>query len=224
VFCEGFEDYGDGAAPGMNVWVRQSQTLVVGSQRVARGQRALHVPDMVSGERFIRTTKPFPMLGNRMYGRLFVWIEKEPQEKPASVYHWTAAEASERPQGGALVLRAVGGLMFNVGDNRLLFNIETHGSGETARTDGSSRVMPRRWHCFEWMLDRQGNQFRFWWNGQERPGLAWPQPGRTPEAKYNFPEMKAFSIGWAEYQVTRTPWEIWLDELALHTDRVGCDR
>lgn len=229
-FCEDFESYGEGEAPGRGVWVGGHPSLVVDAVHVARGQRALHVPPTTKGPRFIRTTKPFPALGQRHYGRLFLWIEQEPVEKPATVYHWTVAEASERAQGGARVLRSVGGLQRGAGNNQLLFNVETHDgtpTHEAARTDRESRVATRRWHCLEWFLNKEKNEFRFWWDGQERPGLTWPAPDsndpKYTSPQYFFPEMKSFSIGLAEYQQTITPWEVWIDEVVLHGERIGCD-
>jgi hypothetical protein len=31
------------------------------------------------------------------------------------------------------------------------------------------------------------------------------------------------TFGWAEYQAAATPWEIWIDEIAIDSKRIGCD-
>lgn len=122
-------------------------------------------------------------------------------------------------------MRSVGGLFYNPGDNRLFFNIETRdgtSNHEVGRHDRNAKLAPRTWHCFEWFLDVDRNQGRVWWNGQERTSLAWPG-GSTPLPKYALPEMKSFLLGVTEYQPTDAPWEMWMDELVLHTDRIGCE-
>jgi hypothetical protein len=222
-FCESFEAYPEAAFSSNTTWARVGSKVSVGSAHVARGMRALRVAGVTSGQNFIRTTKPFPALAQAHYGRIFLWIDQEPQMKPATVYHWTAAELSDRTTGNGLVVRTVGGLDYGPGNNQLFFNIETHGMGETGRGDQRARLAPKVWHCLEWYVNRQGNMYKAWWNGQERTSLQWPAGASAADPKYAFPEFKSLAIGIDEYQPVDTAWDIWIDEVALHTDRIGCD-
>ena len=79
------------------------------------------------------------------------------------------------------------------------------------------------WHCAEWYFDTPKNEARFWWNGQERPRLHWVN-NKPDQPQFTFPDVKAQSIGWAEYQGTKTPYESYIDEIAIDPNRIGCDQ
>jgi hypothetical protein len=231
-FCESFESYAEGAAPGGGVWTRNASDIVVGSGHVARGQRALHVPGLTGGEHFIRTTKPFPMFGSKMFARMLFWIEKEPIEKPMNSsgnnYHWTTAELSALSGGAGWVMRPIGGFFLGPGNDQLAFSIETRGQGEAARWDSKALLAPHVWHCFEWSIDVSKNEMKVWWNGQEDLKMDWPDPKNPTGSQYTdprflFPELKSLSVGMAEYQRTNTPWDVWIDEVVVDSQRIGCN-
>jgi hypothetical protein len=220
--CESFESYAEGAAPDPAIWARTDPSIVVGSARAARGSKALHIPPFMAGMRFIREKKTFPA-PNGFYGRAFFWIERQPIEPPPEgLYHWTVIEAGSHPNdNGGPVLR-LGGHLRDKGVNYMRFNFETHGMGETGLTDTKVQFDPKVWHCVEWYFNTTTNEARFWWNGQERTALHWQGPPAN-QPQFTFPTLAAQSFGWAEYQVPATPWEIWIDELAIDTQRIGCD-
>jgi len=222
LFCESFEDVADGAPPDPAVWTRTSNDLVVDSTRAARGgKKALHIPPLLSGAKYIREKKSLPATGPTFYGRVFFWIEKQPLEKPATLYHWTLLEADEGDSINAGRVLRLGGHIEASGTNWLRFNFETHGNpGETGLSDQNLIVTTKRWYCAEFYYWLPDNEARFWLDGVEDPNLHW----KGPMGAYTFPSAIAWmTFGWAEYQVAQTPWELWIDEIALDTKKIGCD-
>src|SRR5262249_39950519 len=101
--------------------------------------------------------------------------------------------------------------------------IETHGAGETGTGDFNTTIPLKSWQCLEWYFNTPKNEARLWWNGQERTKLGWSD-SRSNEPKYDFPEFKSLSIGWGTYQKPDAPFEVWIDEIAIGNERIGCDR
>jgi hypothetical protein len=221
LLCESFEDIADGAPPNPAIWTRTSNDIVVDSARAANGgKKALHIPPLLRGAKYIRENKTVAAMGKSFYGRLFFWIEKQPTEKPATLYHWTLLEADEADSISAGRVLRLGGHIEASGTNWLRFNFETHGNpGETGLSDQSAVLSPRQWYCAEFYYSLTDNEARFWLDGVEDPKLHW----KGPMAGYTFPAAIAWmTFGWAEYQAALTPWELWIDEIALDTKKIGC--
>jgi hypothetical protein len=64
------------------------------------------------------------------------------------------------------------------------------------------------------------SEARIWLDDVERPKLHWQNnmPGM-----FSFPAaIQSLSFGWVEYQPPATPWEVWLDEIAVDANPIGC--
>jgi hypothetical protein len=221
-FCESFEDVAAGAPPDPTVWTRTSNDVVVDGTRAALGgKKSLHIPPMVSGAKYIRENKTIVQLGTAFYGRIYFWIEQQPVEKPATLYHWTLLEADEGASVNAGRVLRLGGHIEATGTNWLRFNFETHGNpGETGLSDQNLVVSKQRWYCVEFYYSLPDNEARFWLDGVEDPTLHW----KGPMGGYTFPAaIQWMTFGWAEYQVAQTPWEVWIDEIALDKQQIGCE-
>jgi hypothetical protein len=220
-FCESFEDVAAGAPPNPAVWTRNANDVVVASGRAARGTRSLHVGPLKGGSHYIRQSKSFDATGPVFYGRMFLWVESFPVESPqppTTVYHWDFLEASGRPDGGGFVVR-LGGHNRASGELFLRLNIEPHSAlPETGLFDKNFPLQARRWYCVEWFLDGPNSEARFWYDGVERTDLHW----RNTKPAYVFPAFRSINFGWYEHQGTRTPYEVYLDEIVLDTQRIGC--
>jgi hypothetical protein len=219
--CESFEGE-EGAAPDPKVWMRNNDGLALSSHRAARGMRSLHVPPMTGGQNFIRETKTFPPMNGAFYGRFFLWIERIPVEAPDRLYHWTFLEGSDSDTDkGGWVIRLGG----HHRANRLSlirFNINTHtGEGEDGTADLVNGFQPQRWYCIEFYWDTPKSEARFWINGVEDTMLHWL---KNRAGAYVFPTLKTLRFGWAEYQGTKTPYEAYIDEIAIDPGRIGCEQ
>ncbi|HEY2900359.1 MAG TPA: hypothetical protein VGL59_07275 [Polyangia bacterium] len=156
MFCESFETIADGAPPDPAIWTRTSNDLVVDSSRAARGgKKSLHIPPLRSGAKYIRENKTIAALGTSFYGRVYVWIDQQPLEKPASLYHWTLLSADELQDFNAGKVLRVGGHIEAAGTNWMRFNFQTHGMpGETGLSDPQLTLSTKKWYCVEFYYSK----------------------------------------------------------------------
>jgi hypothetical protein len=242
VFCEDFENVVAGQQPSAARWTQDVGPDVVDEAHPHGGRLALHVPPTTGGTcapipnspvklcstaRFIRMSDAFPAaVRQRFFGRLWFYVERQPTENHGQDYHWTLMEAGAGTSYyGGLAVR-IGGHLDSRGVNWLRFHLETQEltdpNHETGLSDLQAIVKPRTWTCVEWFYDGPASEAMFWLDGQERPALHWkgPTPGRP---QWTFPAVfKSLAVGWREYQATQTPWEVFVDDIALHTQRIGC--
>ncbi len=172
------------------------------------------MPPRGAGGSYITETKNIPGGGKTFYGRMLFWFEQLPLQKPGSLYHWVMVA----PQGGGMNLR-IGGHVERDGSNWIRFNPGGPG-GETGLSDLTAVMEAKRWYCLEWYFDTPNNEARFWFDGQERPVLHW----KDSVAGWHFPPGGITSIGFGfeEYQGAPSPFELFIDEIALGTQRIGC--
>ena len=204
---------------------------VIDGVQKARGAKALHFTIMGSGQSAIRESRTFPAPNNTYYGRAFVYFASLPTPTTGFTYsHWTMIAATGSQVSGEI---RVSGQMQNgmsywgVGtDNR----VDANGTGDWTNSDkdpnGKPVAVPTgRWLCIEWMHKGDTNETRFWWDGVEHPSL-YTMPstphGGNPTEPIILPQFKNVWLGWAEYQPTMEPFELWLDEIAIDKDRIGC--
>jgi len=202
---------------------------VVDDVQAARRKKALHVTVNGNGPSYIKETKTFPAASDTYYGRLFVYFHSLPAA-PLTYAHWTFIAASGTGVSGEI--RVSGQLqngvnLFGVGtDNRT----DPNGTGDWTNADTDpagtpSSVPVDRWICVEWMHKGDTSETRFWWDGVEHPSL-----GTTPTTPHGgnsaqpflLPQFTDLWLGWYEYQVTDETFELWLDEIAIDVQRIGC--
>jgi hypothetical protein len=223
LLCEDFES----GALDPATWKTLGDAPVVEEVRAARGKRALHVVKNGNGRSAIRVTRTFPVPNNTYYARMFVYFDSLPTE-PMSYAHWTFAAATGTGVAGEI--RLSGQLQrkanrFGVGtDNR-----KEDGTGDWTSSDrdpdpASNAVPEKQWLCIEWMHDGGSNQTRFWWDGVEHPSLATTptRHGGKKNVPFLLPRFDALWFGWQEYQPSTQRFELWIDEVAIDTQRIGC--
>ncbi|HXI58883.1 MAG TPA: hypothetical protein VNO55_22605 [Polyangia bacterium] len=212
--CESFEEVPVGGKPDPMLWTTPADIKVDDLHPALGGKRALHLPPRGSGGSYITETRTIPGGGKLFYGRILFWFEQLPLQKPGSLYHWVMIA----PQGGGMNLR-IGGHVERDGSNWLRFN-PGGPAGETGLSDLTAVMVARRWYCLEWFFDTPNNEARFWLDGQERPVLHW----KDSVAGWHFPPAGITSLGFGfeEYQGAPSPFELFIDELALGTQRIGC--
>jgi hypothetical protein len=222
LFCEDFEAVAEGSPPDPAIWTRTSNDLLVDGVHAALGsKKALHIPPLLTGAKYIRESKTIAAMGKAFYGRVFFWIEQQPLEKPGSLYHWTLLSADELVDYNAGKVLRLGGHIEGAGTNWVRFNFQTHGNpGETGLSDPTLVLSTKRWYCAEFYYSLTDNEARIWLDGVEDPKLHW----KGPMGGYTFPTAVTWmTFGWAEYQAAKTPWEIWIDEIAIDTKQIGCN-
>ena len=213
-FCEGFETVAAGGPADPKVWMTAPK-IVVDTLHPALGtKQSLHLPPVGTGGGYVTETTNIPGGGKTFYGRLFFWFDRLPLQPPGSLYHWVMIS----PKGGPYDLR-IGGHIERDGSNWVRFNPGGPG-GETGLSDLTAVMVAKQWYCMEFFFDTPNNESRIWLDGQERPVLHW----KNSVAGWQFPAAGITSLGFGflEYQGAATPFELFIDEIALDTKRIGC--
>jgi hypothetical protein len=225
--CEDFESGTLDAA----TWKTNGGKPVIDGLQKARGAMALHVTVNGNGLSAIRETKTFPAVDNTYYGRMFVYYKSLPTPVTGFTYaHWTMIAASGTQVSGEI---RVGGQLQQAGnlwgigtDNRT----DANGTGDWTNSDkdpgGKPVPVPTgQWMCIEWMHKGSTNETRFWWDGVEHPSLhtvPTTPHGGNPTQPFILPQFTSVWLGWQEYQATTEIFELWMDEIAIDKDRIGC--
>jgi hypothetical protein len=225
--CEDFES----GTLDATTWTTIGAKPVIDGVQKARGGKALHLMITGNGQTAIREKKTFPEPKNTYYGRVFVYFAALPTATADFTYaHWTMLAASGTGVTGEIRVSGQmqnGKSLWGVGtDNR----VDANGTGDWTNSDKDPNGKPvgvptGQWMCIEWMHKGDTNETRFWWDGVEHPSL-YTMPstphGGNPTEPYILPQFTNVWLGWAEYQATTEPFELWLDEIAIDKDRIGC--
>ncbi|MEO0990147.1 MAG: hypothetical protein AAFX00_04260, partial [Pseudomonadota bacterium] len=150
---------------------------------------------------------------------------QDPRPDTEALVHWNLVEAvgEEDPQK----LFRIGGISDPaIGRNNFLWNHEMRprpdGWGELwADDDLDANVAPMTWTCMEWMFDSDTETSRMFWDGEERPRLH--VIAEAQDTRFDMPPVHNLKIGWTVYQTLDIPYVVWIDEVAVDHDRIGCD-
>jgi hypothetical protein len=205
LLCEDFENGLD--ATTWSQLVTTDGTVTVDDVHAFRGTKALHVKVVNTGHKAaISETKTFPIASNVLYARMYVWFDVFTTQ-----VHFTMAEA---PQTGAGAWARFGGQggKFGVGTD--------HGaSGDWLQQD-TVPVPVKQWTCIEFELAGDTNMFHVWQDDVARPAL---DTGANKHAGFVIPPMTSLWFGWQTYS-NQAPGELWIDEIAVDSKRIGCAR
>jgi hypothetical protein len=224
------EDFESGQIDNATWSQASSGNLAVETTDHARGTHALHITQAGNGSSYIRETKTFPATNNTYFGRAFFKFIRLPMNADMSYAHWTILAGSGTVVDGEI--RVSGQLsnstnLFGVGtDNRTMAT----GTGDWTTSDNDPNGMPgavptNTWICIEWMHDGQHNETRFYWDDVEHPSLHTTSTMNGGNGMpYLMPQFTNVWVGWAEYQTSSVPFELWVDEIAIDSARIGCVR
>ncbi|MDB4969452.1 MAG: hypothetical protein JWN44_5141 [Myxococcales bacterium] len=224
ILCDDFEAGKPGDKPNAQVWT-PSGDVTLDSAQFARGKQALHLHIVGQAWATIAETKTFPAAGNHFFGRLFFRATAIPTTNPTAA-HWTLVAGAgngtpEIREGG------ISGKWGTGTDNRA-----AGGTGDWTNEDkdptGAVKPVPaNQWACIEWEYDGGKNETRFWWDGVEHPSMHTTSTlhGGDQTVPYLLPTFTNVKIGWMLYQapVNPTTFDIWIDEIAIDSVRIGCN-
>ncbi len=196
-------------------------TLVVDTVRAARGTHALHIhthaPAVDGGAGAnvgLRAVRGFPPPGDTYFGRAFVWMAVN-----SPTTHATLFESGGTLDGGVSVSQR-----FSVSSQHIEASYDT--SPRPPTTDYSRRsamAMPLdRWACVEWQFKGDTNELHFWVDGVELADTA-VLGSRVPA--WIAPAWTRVNLGLQLYRPDIvSDFDLWLDEVAIDTARIGCFR
>lgn len=243
VFCDDFEAYEPGGAPGGEWGVSTNKgSVVMDTTHAFSGARSVKITgDAASGYRssmiVLDKVSFLPVAGNVLYGRMMFWLDSAPQ----TAVHWTFIDGQGLVPGQQYhaVYRYGGQHPITDGSgfvgNQLMANYETPdsyqsppvGPGSDCWLHADKKVVPvGGWACAEWMFDGASSKMRFWLDGAELTDLAVDGTGegcvkQGADFPWTAPTFERIDLGWESYQADDAR-VIWIDDVALGTERLGC--
>ena len=165
---------------------------------------------------------------NGLYGRIFMRMNDRRQTTEANkIMHWTLVEARGSNSNARVRYGAIEN--GNTGTQKWLFNVETQEGDphEAGIDDDGEDIQQDRWYCVEWMFDgtTDANEARLWTDGSEHPKMHATEANFFDQenGKYKMPDFDRLFIGWALYQPSNGPYEIFLDDLVIGPSKIGCN-
>ncbi len=214
--CEDFE-----AGTVSNAWSISGSVVVEGGMS-ARGTKAMHIHKVGNGSAYIKEKVTFPARNNTYYGRVFVNFQSIPKA-PMTSGHWTILAATGTGVSGEVRF----GSWFH--NNLSYFGVGTDGpTGDWTQSDNDPAGAPRsiplnEWVCIEWMHKGDTSDTKVWWDGVEHPSMATSLTKHGGNSsQFKLPTFNSLWIGWSEYQTSTQTFDLWIDEIGIDSERIGC--
>jgi hypothetical protein len=221
VLCDGFEN----AGIDENLWeisASGNNTVEIVADQSARGGQSVHIQTN-DGFGRLRNMTSFPIAGNRYWGRMFIRVDRFSTVDWA---HWTMAEAAG--QGDGSLIRVGGQYNSNQMVNRWGVGSDGGATGDWTThdqdPDGNPIEPPEdEWICLEWLHDGDTDEGQFFVDAVEHPSLATTSDVHGGnDVPYDLPMFESVWFGWWQYQSDPQPFDVWIDEVAIDTERIGC--
>jgi len=225
-FCDDFERYDAGVGP-RSPWSSSTNggAISIDLTRAHSGTKSVKVTtDGQAAYRrayFSLSAPFFPVAGNAFYGRMWVYLTAA----PAMTTHWTNISgegmASYQNTSFQAYVRYGGQAM-----KRLMANYDS-GTFSSDCWQHSQTAFPEgRWACMEWHFDGPNERMEFWLDGTQLAPLTVNHMGQGCIAhalgdRWVMPNFSTLRLGWEHYQ-TSIPIELWVDDVALGTQKLGC--
>jgi len=115
------------------------------------------------------------------------------------------------------------------GGTQLMANFETTPPVKTDCMQQSKRTLPvRRWACVEWHMAVASNEMQFWIDGKPITHVkdsAGPKACSGHDLQDRWlapPRFDSLYIGFERYGDTDNDQNLWIDDVALGRERIGC--
>jgi hypothetical protein len=238
LFSDDFESRAAGELPGApwsEATFKSGAVIKVDAEHAFSGKQALHIltprgAEYRRGYLAIHLKNPVPGAQPGMYGRARVFLDAAPIAlADAPPVQWTLLQGEGRSADDRynsiyrLGVEGKDGLS-------LMANFETTPPVTTDCKVKSAQALPvRRWTCVEWHLKAASNEMRFWLDGREvvrvsgRAESANACRGDDLEGEWRAPpKFDSFYIGFERYADSANDQNLWIDDVALSAQRVGC--
>jgi hypothetical protein len=230
VLCEDFEAYATPADLAA-AWTptMTAATLTVDATKASHGTRALHIKAAAGTPVAVIAKQDaplFPIAGNVIFGRVMMWLTAT----PGGDYHWNNIQAAGDMPGSTMWGKYGWGGQF--GKVLAGYTVRTAQTAMTATIDCSnpsaSAFPSQRWVCVEWEFDGTKNEMHLWFDGTllsdvDVVGMGTRCVNNADLGKpWSAPSFSFLSLGWQQYQASNGPLELWMDDVAVGTQRVGC--
>lgn len=239
VFCEDFESHALGEAPGGPWSPDGAGTMTIDAQQVFGGSQSVRLTTTAGydGRALLGLDDSSVFPTTHYFGRMHMYVT---EASPDGV-HWTMIQSSGMTEAEAegvwdgpfMAELRYGGMH----QQRLMANYETPGTYNTPPDGPASdcwqnaqTVMPQgEWACFEWEFDSETDTMRLWLDGELVEGLELGTAGQgcvnpgTNDVWYYPETFERVDLGWVDYQNFGGERELWIDDVALGFERLGCE-
>ena len=233
-FSDDFESHVAGQLPGAP-WKEETYksgaVILVDQQHAFSGHQAMHVltpagANYRRGYLAIHLHDPLPQLQAGFFGRAMVWLDAAPGTEDV---HWTLLQGEGRSADDRYNSIYRLGLEQR-GGTQLMANFETTPPLRTDCRQQSTRTLPvRRWACVEFQFDVASNELQFWIDGKpiahvvDRARAADACRGNDLSGQWLAPpRFDSLYLGFERYGTTPVDQNLWMDDVALSRQRVGC--
>jgi hypothetical protein len=231
LFCDDFEAAAPGALGAPWRTSTNQATVLVDELQAFSGTKAVHVNAPQAGTyhrgyfALDQGSSPiFPQVAQEMYGRAMVYLA----DYPNADVHWTFIQGEGRAADDTHnALYRYGGQHQN--GAQLMANYETTMPVRSDCWQHSASVLPEaQWTCVEWHFTVATNDMQFWLNGTELTDIHVTGSGEGCVAQdlggqwLAPPAFQTLYLGWEHYQQTMNPIDLWMDDVVVDTQRVGC--
>jgi hypothetical protein len=231
LLCDDFESEAAGAPADPNVWTpvlsNASSLAQVDSARAARGTKSMHLRAASGQIALLENTKLFPAMKNTVYGRMFVWIDALPTAPDNARFLLASATGTNLKTE----VRLLGQYRLEESRNLLGVGSDLGESGDwyTAGKEPGSVPRAKDWMCLEWLFKGDTSETRVWVDGTEQTSLhttatEFRDGDQEMGKKFVHPEYTKLRVGWWLYQSDATPasYDVWVDEVIVDDERIGC--
>jgi hypothetical protein len=235
LLCDDFEDDALGQFPGAP-WQNQTgsgASVRVDGMQAFSGTRAVHVSSPAGAYRrgyfsLQNGSSIFPGAAREMFGREMLWLDATPN----ATVHWTIIQAEGRAANGTHdAYYRYGGQQ--QGGAGLMANYETNmGVSTDCYSHSATRMPTQAWTCVEWRFSVATNELQMWLDGREladlhvvdRPSTAGSGClGNSVNGQWLAPPaFTTLHLGWEQYQQHSNDTNLWVDDVVISTERVGC--
>lgn len=221
LLCDGFETEEIDSAL-WTVGSADGNLVEIVSDQAARGSQSIHI-HAANGYGYVKNTTIFPVANNDYFARMFIRVARFSTVDWA---HWTIGEGEGTGDGSKI--RVGGQYKTDQQSNRWGVGSDGGPTGDWTTHDSDPNGAPLEpavgaWVCVEWEHKGSANETRFFVDGVEHPSLATTAADHGGTAvDYILPNMTSFWFGWWQYQADPEPFDVWIDEVAIDDERIGC--
>lgn len=216
LLCEDFETTDEGQIP--DNYTLQGEAAVA-SDQARSGTRSLKIGQADNGPR--RIAHDASNFGSAHWGRIFYRVQTP---VPAPFVHSTMIELQgDGPNIGSAGYRVVDTVKDENGMHQFLYNVQPSGA-EFGTGSSYDWEFDGEWHCAEWHIDGGNQSYHFYYDSEEVTDIAIDNGAGNYDGTEIPPEgFEEIRVGWYNYQEASPGFVVWLDDLAISADRVGCE-
>lgn len=236
LYCDDFDAYTVANNPGGN-WKTSIQysgnsngMVSVDSAHAYSGSNSVHfkTPGNTDFEHAFITLEGspyFPVKDNVFYGRMMVYVT----QLPGNTVHWTLIQGQgTMVPGFPNLTEAVYRYGGQINGDQLMANYDTKPMSSDCAQRSTTKMPKSQWTCVEWRFDGKLKELDFWMDGTQNQALSVRQKANNTGVCQNKawsgtwepPTFNQIGIGFQHYQ--KGAGEVWIDDFAISTERVGC--